>query len=163
MTGDEPDLADAQEFFDYWFEPDDLVCLMLMKGKRTQHHYVNATELIKDMDEASFSEAVTKHQLYFALAPCKEELVKAGSGKPLYGGNANLKEVIGLYVDLDLKDGCFEEQGEILAFLDGLEIPPSVIVDSGSGGIHAYWKLTERLDVKEAKRLQEGWWLWSSP
>jgi hypothetical protein len=63
-----------------------------------------------------------------------------------------------LYADLDVKDGAYENTREALAalysFCDGIRLPrPTVLVQSGSGGLHAYWVLDQALSVNEWKPL----------
>lgn len=152
LAGDDPVLADAQEFFEYWFEPDDLICFMASEPKKPKEHGYLTLEQFLAFDEKMFSDFVVGCDTYYVVGPSIEM-----TSHFRRGGDANLKSSVGVYADLDIKDAGFSTQGEILEFLGGLEIAPSVIVDSGSGGVHAYWKLSERMDRKEAKAVQGGW------
>jgi ABC-type dipeptide/oligopeptide/nickel transport system ATPase component len=57
-----------------------------------------------------------------------------------------------VFVDMDLKDGVYESKNSFEVMLKfELEIPPTMIVDSGNG-IHAYWRVTD-LDAMSYLRL----------
>jgi hypothetical protein len=56
-------------------------------------------------------------------------------------------QITSLHADLDLKN-IDMEPGAILARLDELQCPPSMVVNSGHG-FHAYWLLNEALDATE--------------
>jgi hypothetical protein len=63
-----------------------------------------------------------------------------------------------LYADLDVKEGAYtstrEALGALYSFCDGISLPrPTVLVQSGSGGLHAYWVLDRALSVNEWKPL----------
>lgn len=72
-------------------------------------------------------------------------------------------ELPGVFADLDVKpgeEGIFQTREELERFL-ALLPPPSVRVDTGSGGAHVYWLTHERVkfdppDVKA--RLLDGWY-----
>jgi hypothetical protein len=59
----------------------------------------------------------------------------------------HLEEMVLLHVDIDLKDVSLE-RGEIATIVGQLQIPPTILVDSG-GGLHAYWLLRESLPATE--------------
>lgn len=155
-----PDASQTRQFMSYWFEPDDLECLfgILPSGAR-RHLWEVGQDLAEtaqdELEALNFAEGTA--EIYFQLAPAIKNL-----GSKRRGGKSNLASVVGLYADLDVKSGCFEDESEILEFLTGLELKPSVIVGSGSGGVHAYWKLDKRLSVAEADALQWGLPLWLS-
>jgi len=64
-----------------------------------------------------------------------------------------------IHGEYDVKGTAHKEQNlpetldELLAFLHGLEFPPSIIVHSGNG-VHAYWLLQECITVNDENR---GW------
>lgn len=74
----------------------------------------------------------------------------------------DVKELPGVFADLDVKpdqEGVFRTVTELNAFLDKLPTP-TMRVDTGSGGAHVYWLLTERIsgDREGAQRLLDGWY-----
>ena len=69
---------------------------------------------------------------------------ETGSAK---GTRQFCRELPAVFIDID----CLEtgiDQGEALNALETCPHPPSVVVESG-GGLHAYWRLTESLDVSD--------------
>ncbi|QGM46137.1 DUF927 domain-containing protein [Methylocystis heyeri] len=66
-----------------------------------------------------------------------------------------------LYMDIDVKEKGYPSQEVAIAALyeavDNYQLPrPTVIVGSGSGGIHAYWVLDALLDYMEWRSLSEA-------
>lgn len=68
-----------------------------------------------------------------------------------------IKDVKGVYVDLDVKPGSFETQEAALAYLRKLP-HPTLITFSGSGGVHAFWRFTEPLGADAAAEVQKAWY-----
>jgi P4 family phage/plasmid primase-like protien len=66
-----------------------------------------------------------------------------------------------LFAEFDAKD-YGGDKASVLAHIDGLALPPSVIVDSG-GGYHCYWLLPEpfifagQFDRERARAAQSAW------
>jgi hypothetical protein len=63
-----------------------------------------------------------------------------------------------LYMDIDVKDGAYASTKEAMKalkeFVIKTKLPmPSVIVRSGSGGLHVYWALSELITPGEFKKL----------
>ncbi len=71
-------------------------------------------------------------------------------GRPVDGTDINTFEWV--FVDCDLKDGVYSSKDEFFDALNGIDIPPTKVVDSGNG-IHAYWKVTN-LDAMSYLRFQ---------
>lgn len=70
-------------------------------------------------------------------------------------------ELPGVFADLDVKaddPGAFKTVAELERFLELLP-PPSVRVDTGSGGAHVYWLTHERTRDPETRgHLLDGWY-----
>jgi P4 family phage/plasmid primase-like protien len=67
---------------------------------------------------------------------------------------AHAVSVPGVWADLDTKDATAEQLEDLLRLLP----PATILVDSGSGGRHAYWLFNEPLtDVARAKALTKSW------
>lgn len=104
--------------------------------------------------------------LYFTLAPIREQSFR--------GINRRVKEedvsgVRMVYVDLDVKDGSFSSQKDALEFLASLKNYPNVVVSSGSGGLHAYWRLEgfsgphgASINTLVGKDVMTRWWAYLS-
>lgn len=68
-----------------------------------------------------------------------------------------------LYVDLDVKPGCFSSQEEAMTFLGTVPIRPNVVVSTGSGGLHAYWTLSDGgVAAHVGRELLVRWWAYLS-
>lgn len=78
------------------------------------------------------------------------------------GRKDNVRGVPGFFLDLDVKEGAFGSEAEALAFAESLPIPPSILVATGAGGVHAYWRTTRLLSAPEAEELLRRWWLLAS-
>ena len=79
---------------------------------------------------------------------------------PFLGGRASADEISGvsfIHGEYDIKGAAHKEENlpetleELLAFLHGLECPPSIIVHSGNG-LHTYWLLQEYTVVDDENR-----------
>lgn len=91
-----------------------------------------------------------KLQMYTAVGSFKNEMRKKTSSLQLPG----------LWADIDLKpemEGHFQSSGQLAGFMQQLP-EPTMIVASGSGGIHPYWLLNARIKTNaQVERLLEGW------
>jgi hypothetical protein len=151
----------ACTFVSTWFDPDDNIAVVGRRSVKTGHYdtvsqSMKASEFCQmddDMLESLiFEEDGTKRNLYLGVAPIKEHVTIKQRGN-----EENVTHVTGVWADLDIKDNSFKTRDEILAFLFGeIKFPPTIVVASGSGGIHAYWKLAPGL--KGNKELVERWW-----
>jgi hypothetical protein len=152
--------AEARLFLQTWFRPDDKICIVGRKSKKVGKYgntlsqsmlareFINMTDdTLKDLiftDEAQFN-------LYFGVGPIKEDI-----GLTKRGTEDNVAYLPGVWADIDVKEKGFTSQEEILKFLGALPLEPSIIVGSGSGGVHAYWKL--KWDEDGNKEIAERWW-----
>lgn len=57
------------------------------------------------------------------------------------GCKKDMSWVPGAWIDLDVGDGRFAGSADCLAASRVVGVEPSVLVDSGSGGVHAYWRV----------------------
>ncbi len=81
------------------------------------------------------------------------------------GGKRDITAVPGVWVDLDTdKSGFFDDEEECLALLRALppEALPTIVVATGTGGVHAYWKTDTPLEAEEAEHLCTMWWTYLS-
>lgn len=104
------------------------------------------------LESLIFDDDGNKWNLYLGVCPVKESvsLTKRGT-------EANVSHVTGVWADIDIKEKGFSSQEEIINFLyHSLALRPTIVVGSGSGGIHAYWKLAP--GEKGDKELVERWW-----
>lgn len=150
----------AKSFVSTWFEPEDKIVIVGQKTEKTgtldtisqsmlASEFTEVTDA--DIESLVFTPDGTKYNLYIGVCPIKEDV-----GLQKRGKEENVQRIPGVWSDLDVKDGCFGSREEIINFLFGLELQPSIVVASGSGGIHAYWKLAPGQEA--TKDLVEYWW-----
>ena len=150
----------ATTFVSTWFAPNDKIVVVGRKSEKTGNldtvsQSMTAEEFQEIDDEALynliFDEEGNKWNLYIGVCPIKEDVTLTRRGT-----EDNIDYVTGVWGDLDVKEGGFQSQDEIFQFLYSLELPPTLVVGSGSGGVHAYWKLSE--GERGNKELVERWW-----
>lgn len=105
-----------------------------------------------DLDDLVYSEEKTWN-LYHSCGFLKE--VPPDRKR---GGKSYISQVPGVFLDLDVKAESFSSEEQILAFLRTFPILPAILVSTGTGGIHAYWKCSSLVDAEQAERLGEMWW-----
>lgn len=150
----------ATTFVSTWFAPEDKICVVGRRSEKTGNldtvsQSMTAAEFCQMDDEMLesliFDEDGNKWNLYLGVAPIKEHVTLK-----LRGSEDNVDYVTGVWADLDIKPESFSSRDEIIQFLFGLPLQPTIVVASGSGGIHAYWKLNK--DERGNKELAERWW-----
>jgi hypothetical protein len=150
----------ARTLMGTWFDPEDKIVIVGRKSEKTGKNdtlsqSMTAAEFCEftdeDLESLIFDEDGTKYNLYFGVCPVIEDvtLTKRGSEE-------NVSHVPGVWADLDVKEKGFGSKEEIIQYLYGLALRPTIVVGSGSGGIHAYWKLAP--GEKGNKELVERWW-----
>lgn len=152
---------ETKRFLCSWFLPDDKIVIVGRRDKKTGNldtlsQSVVVREFVCDLTDESlrsliFGDDGSKWNLYFAVAPVSGEVTLQRRGT-----EDNVAYLPGVYADIDIKPNGFSSKEEILAFLADLPLPPSAIVGSGSGGVHAYWKL--HWAEQGTKDLIEYWW-----
>lgn len=144
------------EYLSTWYDPDDLVrvSLFLQDGGKSFGSFH-----AKDLARCDLSPAATvKGNIYVQVYPTIEDL---GLSTTKRGGDENARCIRGLYLDVDCgKTAAFHTQREVLAYLDRFPVEPTMIVGSGSGGVHAYWRFTEDQPV-DVKPLIFQWWVYA--
>lgn len=150
----------ATTFVSSWFDPEDKIVVVGRRAEATGKHdtlsrSMTAAEFCTytddDLEAMIFDEDGGKWNLYFGVFPIKEDVTLT-----LRGSNENIARVTGVWADLDIKENGFGSKDEIIQFLYGLALRPTIVVGSGSGGIHAYWKLAPGEEGN--KELIERWW-----
>lgn len=150
----------SHAFVSTWFEPTDKICVVGRKSEKTGNlDTVSQSMLASDfltMDDATlesliFDDDGNKWNLYMGVCPIKDDVSLTRRGT-----ESNVDYVTGVWADIDIKDGGFESQQDILDFLFALPLPPTITNGSGSGGVHAYWKLAP--GERGNKELVERWW-----
>jgi len=152
---------DAKNFVQSWFKADDKICISGLRSERsgsmdavsqsmTAREFVSTTD-DKSLEDTVFGEDGSMWNIYISVCPIKEDVTLKQRGT-----KSNVDYVPGVWADLDVKEGGFSSQKEILKWLNELELLPTVVCSSGSSGVHAYWKL--RWDEKGNEALVDSWW-----
>jgi hypothetical protein len=152
---------DAKNFVQSWFKADDKICISGLRSERsgsmdavsqsmTAREFVSTTD-DKSLEDTVFGEDGSMWNIYISVCPIKEDVTLKQRGT-----KSNVDYVPGVWADLDVKEGGFSSQKEILKWLNELELLPTIICSSGSSGVHAYWKL--RWDEKGNEALVDSWW-----
>lgn len=97
---------------------------------------------------------------YFGLAPLRPGAFR-GMAKRVK--SEDVSHIGLIYADLDVKPGGFISQQDALDFLRGLPYYPNCVVSSGSGGLHAYWRVEgfagpRSINPHVGKDLLMHWW-----
>lgn len=152
---------DAKQFIQAWFQGSDKICVSGLRSKRTGgrdavSQSLSAWEFVHTITDESlestiFDEDGKTWNLYVSVCPVKDDVSLTQRGT-----KSNVDYVPGVWADLDVKPGGFSSQQEILDWLDTLALEPTIVVSSGSSGVHAYWRLkwTEKGD----ENLVDDWW-----
>lgn len=150
----------ATTFVNTWFDPEDKFVIVGRRSEKTgKHDTLSQSMLAKEfssmtdetLESMIFDEDGSKWNLYFGVCPVIEDVDYNRRGT-----EENISSVPGVWADIDIKDKGFSSQEEIIQYLYSLALQPTVVVGSGSGGVHAYWKLTP--GEKGDKELVDRWW-----
>ena len=156
------DYSQVREFMTSWFRPDDLVVFSgnptisgsMISQTLSAKEFVSITE--EQYESIIFdSETGDGYDLYFRVCPVNEPVVLWKRGN-----ESQTSYVPGVWVDLDCKPESFDSEKDIIAFLNSLPLFPTMVCSTGTGGIHAYWKLNwdEDIDKDQGKELLGRWW-----
>lgn len=149
----DPDSQSLRKFIDAWFLPEDLIILDKTPQDGPKSFItIPAMELHTNAETALElkSHGGVKNSLYFCLNPAKQEIADWSTTRK----EAGISELRGFFADLDVKEGGFTSQEEILFYLKTLAIQPTNIVESGSGGIHATWRASGTVSQEDYR----AWW-----
>lgn len=155
---------DCCNFLEWWFETGDTVVLTGMTEigvSRVQSVRAPVDDLVESIRKSpNILEKMSEgRDMYFSVASAGENGVAGGRLR-----EADIAHVRGIYCDLDVKSGAFNSKDDAENFLK--EVSESLgyscgIVESGSGGLHAYWKFEDSPeidDVVASKKLLGAWW-----
>ena len=110
---------------------------------------------VKAIDEMSGS----GQDIYYAMASYSRGFYEDEKGKKVLRVRPNVKALQSLWLDIDFKGTYPDAKTAVLAlraFSQVTKMPaPAILVGSGNG-IHAYWPLSEPVDVDRWQRLAEA-------
>lgn len=156
------DASQAQRYVRTWFNEDDLITICRINStlggtKTPVSTTLTASQFVDHFDNEVaehliFDEGIAKNDFYINIFPMKNQVAPNKRGT-----EEDVARITGVYADLDVKEGGFSSELEIFDFLDSLSLQPSMLVTTGSGGVHAYWKL-HWSETKPTKQLFDRWW-----
>lgn len=158
---------DAALHISAWFQPDELVCIASLRakrgsGKNSMVQILPAREIVDSLrsvegDDILKGLTMTSDGEMWNTYVCVSHVDHEMTSLSRRGGSNNVKLMPGVWVDLDVKPGSFSSVEEIIEYL--MKLPePTLIVGTGSGGVHAYWKLNEPMEPGQARDVQLQWW-----
>lgn len=162
--GPEPRPDDTVAFYKAWFggTPEDwLSSLVRMKPSKggTNARVAPWGGIVKAVEQLGLNELIwadgAEWDLYTSVGFLTEK-PKRG----FRGGLALVRGVNGCWLDLDVgKEKSFTSETECLDFAMSLGIRPTILVATGTGGVHAYWKTETTLTKEETRELCERWYI----
>jgi len=153
----------AVRFLREWYNEDDLVTIIGVREKQPRQPHLMAnvypSHELWSMTRESLRGLVMGDEgslwnLYVQVCPAAHDLESPFKR----GGDDNVKTFRGVWVDLDVKPGSFVDEEAALNFLRGLAVLPTIVVTTGSGGVHGYWKLDHDLTPEEGRVFAADWW-----
>lgn len=156
----ESDGTEAAEFLDAWHgNSNDLVQIvkMLPGVPRPRTLTVRKNDCASTLREHGLDELIYSHDQIWNLyhSVCFVKSVPEGNKR---GGKDNVLNVPGVFLDLDVGKGkSFTSHRQIMDWIETLPVAASILVDTGSGGVQAYWRFPELVDPDEMNRLGERW------
>ena len=152
--------ADAIQFFDTWFSQvssESLISVVRINPTRPGAKPLiltiqQARDAIESdgLDSLIWSDS-TFYDLYYSAVT----LHRPEKGR---GGLRHVKEVPGVWIDLDVKPGGFDSEESALQLLADAPLAPTAVVLTGSGGVHGYWRLKKPVDCDTGRELNLRWW-----
>lgn len=152
----------AIEFFKVWFgsvPPESLVSIVRIHpgSPRVRTLVLPLQDILGALEESGLDDLIwddgTFFDLYFGVSTLS---TPPEEGKR--GGLKDVKDVPGVWIDLDVKSGAFENEQQALDLLYSLPLAPTAVVSTGLGGLHGYWKLRRPVTCEEGRRLALQWW-----
>lgn len=157
------DSSQAALLIKSWFNPDDIVVLSgkrvirVVGGVNVMSQCMTARELVNDLTDDAMASLCTDPvpmDVYVNVGSPRDCLDKFFQRVT----ERDLDYVIGVVGDFDVKEGSFDSTETILNFLSTLALQPRIIVESGSGGVHAWWKFSEKVPQAFGKDIATRWW-----
>lgn len=162
----------AAQHLEFMFEPGDLVHITgirqdknKLRGKQAgvitmggMRDEICAGIRSGDLESLAPVEVENPWNIYYSINPTSE-VVDGLKRRPNQHHASGVRQMFG---DIDIKDGSFETQAEIQAYIDGLPIQPNCISWTGSGGAHISWLVDERdyAAFFEDTKAPQKWWAW---
>lgn len=162
-------------FVNAWYKDTDFVSLVAIPSQefKTQNkrnkvlsQAVQVSELknatVKDLQGLIMAPGI-EYNMYLGINPLNKENNVSLHAR---GDESEIREIYGVFIDFDIKDGCFSSKQDVYNFIDTFSknvLEPSIVIDNGKyGGIHAYWRFDlseeEVINGDYARKLLQNWW-----
>lgn len=157
----------AATFFRDWFDAEDKLISVITRinpvklaaqSERLNHLHQPPTVFREAFESASMDDLIysdgVRYNLYMGVG-----LLSKAPDVGRKGGKRDVVRVPGVWVDLDVgKDGVFRDEEHALSLLRSVKPWPTIVVATGTGGVHAYWKVRGGLGPQDAEELVARWW-----
>jgi hypothetical protein len=166
----------AAEQIETLFKPHDTISLSGKRVSQGPNRVITQFMKAKDFVESMRSEDGEKilRDLCFSPEPMDLYFGLGAVNMAKYRGpmhrvrEQDILETRVLYADLDVKPGSFTSREHAYTWLSEVcnknHVPPAYVADSGSGGLHVYWKLEKEfgqpIDAVAGKGFSVMWWSW---
>lgn len=163
------DGGQAAQFYDDWFGNESKMFSVVSRitpgGSGMVENLHETPVTLRDMfrehplDELIYMNGM-QWNLYMGVGVMeKKPPIKTATNKRGKGGKKDITYVPGIWVDLDVdKDDAFHDEAHALDLLRSCNPLPTIVVATGTGGVHGYWKTQQALDPEHAETLTEMWW-----
>lgn len=146
----------AVGFLQWWFTSSDKTSLVsLSDTAMSESVTVDCDGLVAAIKKSMDTMCADFRNLYFVTATTKE-IPKKQDGMHRPKADA-FKSIKGVWIDLDVKEGSFKDAEAVEEFVKNLPQQPGAIVRTGSGGIHAYWKVKKPAEI-DVDEIGLRWW-----
>lgn len=162
-------------FADAWYKDTDYVSLVAIpsqefKSQNKRNKVLSQSVLVSDLKSATVKDLQglvmapgIQYNMYLGINPLNQENSVSLHAR---GDETEIREIYGVFIDFDIKDGCFSSKDDVYKFIDSFSktvVEPSIVVDNGQyGGIHAYWRFELKKDEviigDQARSILQNWW-----
>lgn len=176
LAGDiTPDPRHLEAFVKAWYKSDDHISLVAIpkeefKTSNRRNKVLSQSVAVADLAASSEEELRglvmspgAEYNMYLGINPLNQDHKITLHTR---GDETAIREIYGVFIDFDIKDGCFSSKEDVRAFIKDFSnkvFAPSIVVDNGIyGGIHAYWRFDladkQHVEGDEARTLLQNWW-----
>lgn len=162
LSNARPKPEQAIEFFKVWFSAvpaESLVSIVRIHpgNPKVRSLVLPLEDVLTALSSSGLDDLIwddeTFYDLYFGVSTLSRT---PEEGKR--GGLKDVRDVPGVWIDLDVKNGAFETEEQALDLLRSLPLAPTAIVSTGLGGLHGYWKFRHPVNCEDGKALALMWW-----
>lgn len=117
-------------------------------GRYTVSMFYRTSEM--NIVEMSIKSNTSENNIFFAVCT---RIEKGGPGRK-GGRKEGIKEIPGLWVDIDIKHLSKEQKVEVYTKIKEFPLQPTFVVNSGNGNLHIYWRFKETLPASDIWKVE---------